>query len=185
MKIALLVLSLITWTQAAGIRLVATKLVKNEGPDSYELTNISTQPIGMDPDLPMGVNVWIRRPAGHHGDHEFLANKSGSVAVLNIRPATKWEMVYLLLSGKDSNLTVITDFNERVAKLCAANKKEINDREIEIEGIDGNVLSVWSHEYKKATYNLKVMVLPSGQLRLLKYERVDEELEQSVVKKKK
>jgi len=155
--------------RAGGIRLVSTKVVEDPGSVPYVLRNITTQPVDMDVDEPNGVDIWIRHPPGGHGDKPFIVNKDGSVAAINIRPATKWEMVYLLLSFKDSNITIISDFNERVAKLCAAAKKDINDREIEIEEIDGDVLHVWSSEYKEAIFDLQIRVLPSGQLQLIHY----------------
>ena len=155
---------------AGGIRLVETKVVDNDG-WPYVLRNISTQPPNMDVDEPRGVDVWIRHPPGGHGEHPFLVNDAGTIAVINIRPATKWEMVYLLLSFDDSNITIISDFNARIAALCKADKKEICKREIEIERIDQDVLYVWSRQYPGSLYDLKVKVFPSGELRLVDYKR--------------
>ncbi|OAI57288.1 hypothetical protein AYO49_02320 [Verrucomicrobiaceae bacterium SCGC AG-212-N21] len=169
--VTVLLTALLHEAHAGGIRLIETKLVDEDGPEPYVLRNISTQPADQDEDEPKGVSIWVRHPPGQHGDKPFLANKDGTIAAINIRPATKWEMVYLLLSLDDENITIVANFNARIAKLCAAAKHEINDREIEIENIEGNVLTVWSREYAQAIYSLKVKVLPDGQLELLSYER--------------
>ena len=157
---------------ARGIRLVSTKVVEDDGPDAYVLLNISTQVTDTDVNNPKGIDIWIRHPPGGHSEQPFLANKDGSIAAINIRPATKWEMVYLLLSFDDSGVTIISDFNAKIAQLCRAAKKDINEREIEVELIKGDVLSVWSSSYALATYNLQVRVRPSGKLRLLHHTRI-------------
>src|SRR5207249_2597456 len=78
---------------AGPIRLVDTKVVEG-GPDApYVLMHIATGQDSVVSDDPQGAHVWIRKNTG--GQNEpFLSNRDGTIAALNIRPATKWRLVY-------------------------------------------------------------------------------------------
>src|SRR5216110_2618067 len=168
--------SIVAQLASAGpIRLVDTKVVE-DGPDApYVLMHIATGEDSVISDAPKGAHVWIRKNTG--GQNEpFLSNRDGTIAVLNIRPATKWRLVYLLLSFDDGELRVIPNFSERLVRLCRTKHKEIADREIWINSIDGDVLNVGSREYAYAAYTLKVRVDRDGSLSLVDYQR--ESLEQ-------
>jgi hypothetical protein len=153
------------------IRLIETT---SEGPNI--LRHISTRPLDMDVNNPRGVDIWIPHAPGQQNE-PFVANRDGTVAVLNIRPATKWRQVYLLLSFQNRQLTVDADFNARLAALCRSHRKKIAEREIWVKSIEGNVLRVGSRAYAIANYALEVEVERNGDLKLLKYSerRIDEE----------
>ena len=155
---------------AAPIKLVDTKVVE-EGPDApYVLMHIATGDDSVVSDDPKGTHVWIRKNTG--GQNEpFLSNRDGTIAVLNIRPATKWRLVYLLLSFEDGELRVIPNFTERLVRLCRTEHKEIAQREIWVDSIEGDVLSVGSREYAHAAYTLKIRVAHDGSLNLLDYKK--------------
>jgi hypothetical protein len=168
---ALVTGALVTQPASAGpIKLVDTKVVE-DGPDApYVLMHIATGDDSVLSDDPKGAHVWIRKNTG--GQNEpFLSNRDGTIAVLNIRPATKWRLVYLLLSFEDGELRVISNFTERLVRLCRTKHKEIADREIWVDSIDGNVLNVGSREYAYAGYTLKVRIAHDGSLSLLDYKR--------------
>jgi hypothetical protein len=156
--------------RASPIKLVETKIVE-DGPDApYVLMHIGTGEDSVVSDDPKGAHVWIRKSTG--GQNEpFLSNRDGTIAVLNIRPATKWRLVYLLLSFEDGDLRLIPNFGERLVRLCRTKHKEIADREIWVDSIDGDVLNVGSREYAYANYSLKVRVGHDGSLSLLDYKR--------------
>jgi hypothetical protein len=160
--IALLVAACLA--QGQGIRLIETKW---EGPNI--LRHISTRPPDMDVDHPQGVDLWIPHPPGQQNE-PFLSNHDGTVAVLNIRPATKWRLVYLLLSFQGRQLTIDPDFNTRLLELCRSQQKKIGEREIWIDSVEGNVLHVGSRDYAVADYALEVEVDRNGNLKLLKYD---------------
>jgi hypothetical protein len=152
------------FARGQGIRLIETKW---EEPNI--LRHISTRPSDMDVDHPQGVDIWIPHPPGQQNE-PFLSNRDGTVAVLNIRPATKWRLVYLLLSFQGRQLTVDPDFNARLAELCRSQQKKIDEREIWVDSVEGNVLRVGSRDYAVADYTLDVEVARSGDLKLLKYD---------------
>jgi hypothetical protein len=156
--------------KAGPIRLVDTKVVEDDPSRPYVLMHIATGNDSLDSDNPAGAHVWIRKPAGQQGE-PFLSNRDGTIAVLNIRPATKWRLVYLLLSFDGGELNLIPNFSERLARLCRTQHKEIADREIWVDSIDGDVLTVGSREYAHSLYTLKVRVAHDGSLTLLDYKR--------------
>lgn len=156
------------------IKIVASKVVEEYGKVPYVLVNITTGNDAYTSDDPDGVSLWIRKTTGGYGKH-FVQNKSGTIAALNIRPATKWEMAYLLVSFTPGTLTILSDFNKQVAALCKAERKSVNDREIYVERIEGrSVFAVTYVEQSDSVYKqvrvpvgLKIGVSESASLKLL------------------
>ena len=81
--------------------------------------------------------------------------------------------VYALPISADSNSTFADldpDFNARLAELCRSQQKKIDEREIWVDSVEGNVLRVGSRDYAVAGYALEVEVDRNGNLKLLKYD---------------
>lgn len=105
----------------------------------------------------------------HH--HKLITDRRG-VAACNFYYGTKTNTACIIVA--DQNMThVFYDFSERVASLCKQHHKRVNPWYFVIDAVKGNVVSVWSTTFLPGIdFHLSIRVLPSGELKLLKYAEV-------------
>jgi hypothetical protein len=100
---------------------------------------------------------------------ELVANSSRDVAAITFQPATKVNTTFVATARGAGPLLLVTDFNKRVADLCAKHHKTVNAQDISVVSIHGAELEVVSVDYGRAEYTIRVRLLATGALRLIAY----------------
>jgi hypothetical protein len=153
------------------IRSISRKIVEEPGKSPYILMTLSTGTDTYENTTtvnPTGLTFSIRRCLGRAGK-DFVRNADGTVAALNICPRAQWEIVYLVLSFREGHLQVLTDVNEQVARLCAAQKLAFNPKILYVERIQETTIETSISEVGKPVYQIRLSVNETGQIRLLSY----------------
>jgi hypothetical protein len=102
---------------------------------------------------------------------EFVANEEETIVGLNVKQATKQNDVYLLLRDSEGDFKVITNVNEKVAKLLSDKDLHINNSFIFVLSIKGNICKMGTSDYQPnnpSVESFSVSIDVDGRLRLVK-----------------
>ena len=102
---------------------------------------------------------------------DFVANEEETIVGLNVKQATKQNDVYLLLRDSEGDFKIITNVNEKVAKLLSNKDLHINISFIFVLSIKGNICKMGTNDFQpnnRSVEPFSISVDVDGRLRLVK-----------------